>query len=106
MWRARLAGELVARGISYYFSLNRPLISFPSTVSTVRVSLAGSGCVKAVRFADGGVVSLPVFQLTGERKILSDVSKVSVGDECSLPKTMLALAVLALQQVASPLFAT
>jgi hypothetical protein len=47
--RARLAGELVARGIFYVFSLNRPLISFPSTVSTVRVSLAGSGCVKAVR---------------------------------------------------------
>jgi len=42
----------------------------------------------------------------GERKILSDVSKVSIGDESSLPKTTLALAVLALQQVASPLFPT
>jgi hypothetical protein len=42
----------------------------------------------------------------GERKILSDVSKVSIGHKSSLPKTTLALAVLALQQVASPLFPT
>jgi hypothetical protein len=47
-----------------------------------------------------------VFQLTGKRKILPDVSKVSIGDQSSLPKTTLALAVLALQQVASPLFPT
>jgi hypothetical protein len=42
----------------------------------------------------------------GKRKILPDVSKVSIGDQSSLPKTTLALAVLALQQVASPLFPT
>jgi hypothetical protein len=47
-----------------------------------------------------------ISSLTGKRKILSDVSKVSIGDESSLAKTTLAFAVLALQQVASPLFPT
>ena len=46
------------------------------------------------------------FLAMGEGKILSDVAKVGIGDESGLPKTTLALAVLALQQVASPLFAT
>jgi hypothetical protein len=47
-----------------------------------------------------------ISSLTGKRKILPDVSKVSIGDQSSLPKTTLALTVLALQQVASPLFPT
>jgi hypothetical protein len=41
-----------------------------------------------------------------EREILPDVSKVSIGNQSGLPKPALALAVLALQQVTSPLFAT
>lgn len=42
----------------------------------------------------------------GERKVFPDVAKVSIGDQCCLPKPALALAVLALQQVTSSLFTT
>ena len=83
-----------------------PLLSFPSAVSPDRVSLAGSGCVKAVRFADGGVLFVVVTSRLGEGKILSDVAKVSVGNQCRFPKIALAFAIFALRQVALALFAT
>jgi hypothetical protein len=90
----------------FCFQLEQVVVFIPSTVSPVRVSLAGSGCVKAVRFADGGVFSLRRFQLTGKRKIFPDVSKVSIGNKGGLAQPAFPLAVLALQQVACALFTT
>ena len=41
----------------------------------------------------------------GEGKILSDIAEVRVGNQCHMPKIALALAVLALRQMALALFA-
>ena len=62
--------------------------------------------MKAVRFADGGVGSSWLLQGLGEGKILSDVAKVSVGNQCHMPKIALALAIFALRQVALALLTT
>jgi len=42
----------------------------------------------------------------GKRKILPDVSKVSIGNQCGLTQPAFPLAVLALQQVTGTLFTT
>ena len=61
----------------FVFQFEQVVVFIPSAVSPVRVSLAGSGCVKAVRFADGGVVVATV-SVSVKGKVLLDVFDVGV----------------------------
>ena len=105
MRRLRLAGELVARGIWYYW--------LEQTVDFISFHSLDCSCLpRGIRLCKGrpirgrGRIIRYLTSISMEREVFPDVSKVSIGDQSSLPKTTLALAVLALQQVASPLFPT
>ena len=89
----------------FCFQFEPVVVFIPPAVSPVRVSLAGSGCVEAVRFADGGVCRCRLRDQWKGRFSLT-LRDVSVGNEGGLAQPALALAVLALKQVACSLTAT
>lgn len=84
--------------------LESVVLLIPSLVSPIRVSRMGSGDVKAIRFADGGVAAEASDSM--ERKVLFDVFDVGIGDQGRLTQPALALAVLALKQVTGTLTTT
>ena len=102
MRRARLAGELVARGmVSCWFEQAVGLV-FPVRSHLFVVSRGGAGRIGAARGAGGGVVV--VSRGLREREVFLHIAHVSVGNEDGFAKGALALPVLALKQVAFALF--
>ena len=105
MRRARLAGELVARGICF-FQFEQTVIFFSSH------SLDCSCLPLGIRLGGGRPIRgrgrrfVVAFRSAGEGKIFPDVAKVSIGNQGGLAQPAFPLAVLALQQVACSLFTT
>jgi hypothetical protein len=80
--------------------VSRSLLVIHPAVSPVRVSgFPGSGCVNAVRNADGGV-GCRFTSLSMERKVLFDIFDVSSRNKTRFAESAFALAALALKQVA------
>ncbi len=78
----------------------------PPAVSPVRVSLAGSGCVEVRPDRTGWRRVGRRLAGSMEGQVFPDVAEVGIGDQRGLTEPAFALAVLALEQVASALAAT